>query len=482
MRVGALVLAVALVLPVAATAQNKPSNTMHTNSAELYLNQARKENRDEEKRELLEKALARAREGIAARADNPKAYLLAGQIQVMLGNLASADSMLDKAEELYPDYKDETENERMQAWVRGYNAGVTAMQANNVDEAITQFEQADAIYRGRPGALLNLAQLYSRKADHEKAAASYKASLDILRNPPSTLNDQEKAQWKEFEEAASFNLATLYASTNRNEDAVTAYQDFLARHPGHALALSNMAVVLTRMGKSDEAAKVYTDLLNQDLEAEEYFGIGVGLFRAHQYTTAIEAFKKAIGKNAYIRDAYYNLAQALYAHASEILEERGKAPAAEQKSFDAKLRPVYEELAGTTEKLLDLDPASRNGHALLANAYRGLSDVSAGAAATEFKNKTLTVLKSMDEGLPFEVTEVTATVEGEATKISGRVVNLKGTAGTPVKLKFTLVEGSGAPLGSGEASVNLPEVQGDAAFTVTIPVKASAGWKYEIVK
>lgn len=481
-RVGGVVLAAALVLPAAAGAQRKPSNTMHTNSAELYINQARKENRDAEKRELLQKALAKVQEGIAARPDNPKPYLLAGQIQLMLGNLASADSMLDKAEELYPEYRKETENDRMQAWIRGYNAGIMAVRDEKVDDAITLFEEAHTIYDGRPGALLNLAPLYSRKGNHDKAAAAYRQSLEILRNPPSTLPAEEQAQWKEFEEAASFNLATLYASTNRNDEAVAAYRDFLARHPGHALGLSNMAVVLTRMGKADEAAKVYHDLLGQNLEAEEYFGIGVGLFRANDYTTAAEAFRKAIAKNPYLRDAHYNLAQALYAHSSEVLEERGKVAAAQQKSFDEKLRPLYQELAETTEKLLAIDPASRNGHALLANAYRGLSDISAGAAATEFKNKTLTVLKSMDEGLPFEVTDIAASGEGEETLINGRVVNLKGTAGAPVKLKFTLVDAAGTSVGTGEIAINLPEVQGDAPFTVKIPARSAAGWKYEIIK
>src|SRR5688572_16577946 len=112
------VFALMLLSPVLAQAQSRPANTSQTNSAELYLQRARTSNRDEEKRDLLQKALEQAQQGIKVKADNPKAWLLAGKAHAGLGNAAAADSMFDQAEKLWPEYTKEIDPERLQLWIR----------------------------------------------------------------------------------------------------------------------------------------------------------------------------------------------------------------------------------------------------------------------------------------------------------------------------------------------------------------------------
>src|SRR5262245_30139124 len=73
-RLGGVLFALTLFVPMAAQAQTRPSNTMQTRSAELYVDRARRTTAEAEKKKLLEQALGFALEGIKTRADNPKAY------------------------------------------------------------------------------------------------------------------------------------------------------------------------------------------------------------------------------------------------------------------------------------------------------------------------------------------------------------------------------------------------------------------------
>jgi tetratricopeptide (TPR) repeat protein len=482
-RLGGVLFALTLFVPMAAQAQTRPSNTMQTRSAELYVDRARKTNAEAERKKLLEQALGFALDGIKARADNAKAYLLAGQIYVELGNAAAVDSMFDKAVQLWPEYTAETDKARYQVWARAYNAGVTALRGNDRAEAAKQFEVATHVYDKRPGAHLNLAQIYAHQNQNDKAIATYRGALAILAKSENRqgLKPDEEAQMKEFEEAATFNLAQLLATTGKNDEALAAYQDFLKRNPNNTVARSNVAVVLSKMGKNDEAAKVYGELLQQDLSAEEFLGIGVGLFRATQHAPAAEAFRKAVSKNPYMRDAHYNLAQSLYSLAAELDEQKSKATGAAAKPIEAKLIEVNTELGQVTAKLRGIDPANRNVFALQSRAYRALADLTTDAkASTDWKTKTLEVLKA-NEALVFTIEDVTATTANGEMQISGTAVNVKGTAGQSVKLRIHFVGSAGNSLGTQEVTIALGEVQRPVSFKTSLKADGVVGWKYEVV-
>jgi len=481
-RIGQIVFAAMLVAPVAAQAQ-KPSATLQTRSAELYLASAAKTQHPDERAKFLKKALDVSLEGIQKDPGNPKTWFTLGEVYVLQMDPVGADSAFDKAESIYPAYTKDTEAERLRLYVSTFNAGVTALQQNNTAEAIKNLEAADMIYGKKPTAMLNLGNLYAKSNNLDKAAAAYRRSLEIMRGPERKgLSPADEKQWAAWEEAASFNLAQILAIADKNEEAAAAYVDFIARNPSNVTAKSNLAVVYTRMGKTAEAQKVYQDLLSQDLNDEDYFAVGVGLFRANQYDAAVNAFRKSIAKNPALRDAYYNLAQAIYSQVSALEDERGKAKIAEQKAFDVKLKPMYEELQAAAEKAREFDPNNRNVLALLARAYRGMADVVDPKAAMEWKNKTLAVMTAHQD-MPFEIVDVSVTNEnGEAT-LKGNLVNLKGTAGAPVKLVVSFLGKDGAVLGTQEVTVTAPKTEEQVEFkaslkTATVP----GGWKYEVAK
>lgn len=481
-HIGKIVFAALLAAPVAVQAQ-RPSATLQTRSAELYLAQAAKSQVPAERAKIARKALEVSLEGVQKDPGNPKTWFTLGEVYMMLQDPMGVDSAFRKAEAIYPDYVKETQPERLKAYIFAFNAGVTAIQQNNTDAAIKYLQAADMLYGKKPTASLNLGNLYAHANNADKAAASYRRALAIMRGPDRKgITPAEEKQWATWEEAAAFNLAQILAVSDKNEEAAQAYVDFLKSSPDNVTAKSNLAVVYARMGKKAEAQKLYEELLQQDLSDDDYFAVGVGLFRSDQYQAAADAFRKVIAKNPANRDAYYNLAQALYSQITPLEDERAKAKLADQKAFDVKLKPMYEDLQAVTEKARALDPNSRNILALQARAYRGMADVVDPKQAMDWKNKTLAVM-TMHQEMPYEVTDVALTNENGEYKLKGNLVNLKATKGQPVTLKVSFLGKDGSVVATQDVTLPTPELEGQSEFSTSLKTdKAVGGWKYEIAK
>ncbi len=480
-RIARTLFLMALLTPALASAQ-RPGNTMHTNSAQLYLARAVESNRPEEKAKLFEQALNAAQQGVQAAAGNSKTWFVLGSVHAAMGNALAADSAFDKAEELWPDYKKETEEERLRAYVHASNAGVQAIQANDLAKAIELLEGAAAVYDKRPTALLNLGSVYARQNNAEGAARAYRAALDVLRGPARQgLSAEEEKQWAEWEEAVSLNLAQILAMTGKEEEAAAAYEEYLKGNPENSLVMSNLAVVYSRMGKTEDAKRIYNQLLSKDLSAEDFFRVGIGLRRAQQNEQAAEAFRKSLAKNPHAQEAYFNLAYTLWEMIQPLEDQRAKATGAAKTELGNKLRPMYEELLQNATKSREMDPTNRNMLALMQRAYRGLADLETSTAKqNEWKLKVPPLIEAYD-AIKFEVANVTVNTDEGKTTVEGKVINVKGTKGEPLKFRFSLIDETGAEMGAQDVTVTAPEVEAETDFKVEFTTaKAPAGWKYSV--
>lgn len=482
-RISRTFIALALLTPALAEAQ-RPSNTMHTNSAQLYLGRAVGTQVAAEKAKLFEQALGAATQGVQAQPGNSKSWFVLGTVYAAMGDAIGADSAFDRAEQMWPDYKKETEVERLRAFAAASNKGVLAIQQNDMAAATAALEGAAKVYNKRPTALLNLGSIYARQNKREEAITAYRGALEILRGPDRAgLKPEEEKQWAEWEEAVSLNLAQMLAMSDKNQEAAAAYEEYLKRNPNNTLVRSNLAVVYSRMGKREEAARVYNELLGQDLTAEDFFRVGVGLRRAQQLDRAAEAFTKAIAKNPQSQESYFNLAYTLWETIQPLEEARSKAAAAEKTRMAAQLRPLYEQLLTNAVKSREFDPSNRNIIALMQRAYRGLADLeTAVAKQNEWKLKVPPLITEYD-ALPFEVAGIVMTTEDKKTTVEGKIINVKTTKGQPMKMRLSLLDASGKEIGAQDISVVAPEVEAEADFKAEFTTDAPpAGWKYAIVK
>lgn len=468
-RLGALVLALAVTLPANAQAQRKPSNSMQTRSAEVYINNARGTNAADEKRAQLEKALGVLNEGTEKDADNPRVWFLLGQVHAMLGNAADADAAFDRAEELYPDYAKEIAPFRFDVWAREYNAGIAAIQANDMAGAIAKFESADAVYRGRPDALISLGSLYVQAGDLAKAEQAYRSALEVIRGPArDDLDAEQAAAWKQDEEVATTELAALLAETGKPEEAAKLYRDLLASQPDNAQAKTNLAVTLSRAGQTEEASKLYAELLAQpDLSDVALFNIGIGLYRAEQFDKSAEAFTRALERNPQSPETLYNLGQALVAAAADA-DAAAKAERGRQ-------------LVEVASQLREYDPNNRNVIMMLAQGQQMVADAETDAArAEQLKQELVRTLEAAD-ALPFHVSGIAMRAEEGGVRVTGTITNQTVAPGQPITLEFTFVNAQGAALGTETVSIPAPAAQAESEFEARFRSdEAVAGWRYTV--
>lgn len=462
----------------------KPSNNMWTRSAALYLDRAQNNSNPEDKQDLYRQALEAAVEGIKNDGGNPRTWYMAGQAHSKLGDFVAADSMFDRAEEIYPDYAEDINRERLNAWVNAYNQGVNLLQAGRMEEAAEQLAAAHAVYQGRPEAPMNLASIYAREEEFDKAVDAYQEALAIMRGPASeNLNEEQQAQWRESESIAAFNLAQILAAEGRGDEAAEAYREFLERNPDDVTATINLAVVLTRAGADpQEPAQLYAELLERDdLSASHYFRIGLGLFGSEEYERSAVAFRQSLAMTPYSRDGLYNLGQAVYARTRE-LEDRVSSPDSAQ--VVEELRGLYMELDTVSQRVTTLDPNNKNALLLHAQAFRGLSDLTSDdAESQELRREALSLLEQQDS-LEFELLNIQMAPgpeEGVHT-IRGIIKNAHLEAEAPVTVRFILLDEDGAELSSEELNLPAPAVDQQAAFEVQVPAPGEvAGWKYVVV-
>ena len=480
-RLSAILLA-GLLLPAAAEAQ-RPSNSMHTRSAETYMADAAKGGRTPaEKAEAYTKALEAALQGTQADPGNSKHWFIAGQAYARLNDLAGADSAFDKAEQLWPEYAKETAPERLNAWIGAYNAGVAAVQAGKVEEAIAALENADRIYNKRPEALVTLGSIYMQTGNAAKAEQTFQRALAVLRGDRSGLKPQEVQAWNEDELTVAMRLATLFVDQDKNAEAEKVYRELLARQPDNAMAKSNLAVVLSRAGKAADAAVIYKDLLSKpDLSEAALFNIGIGMFRAEQYKDAAVAFRRSLEMNPHSHDALYNLAQSLFATTGQLEKEKAAAPARAQE-INAQLVQINEEMRKVAERLRAIDPANRNVFMMQAQAQRSLADLATGAAADDMRRQALATLEA-HKALPFEITELRVSPGDNEYQLLGRVTNLTLAAGAPIKIRFIVVNREGAEIAAEDITVSAPAKDESTRLNATLRVpEGAAAWKYVIVR
>jgi tetratricopeptide (TPR) repeat protein len=482
-RTGGFALFLSLLLPLAALAQKRPGNTVHTRSAEVYLDRANAASRQEDKTEMLNKALEAASTGAQRDADNPKIWLLIGQAHARLGNAAAADSAFDKAEALYPDYAPEIEPERLDLWIRSYNAGVAALQAGRAADAIASFEQADRVYRGRPEALIGLGSIYAHENDAGRAEQAFRAALEVIRGPAGKQVDEKTAaEWHQQEELAATQLANLLIESGKPAEAAELYRSLLARQPDNLEAMNNLALALSRAGNAEEATQLYAQLLERpDLDETTLFNLGVTLYGAEQFERAADAFRRAVERNPHSRDALYNLGQALVGAAGELVAERDATPA-RASEISTQLTRTFEELRTTAQKLNAVDPHNRNTLMMLGEAQRNLAELSTDAAAADALKKALVETLEKVNPLEFDLSEIALRVTDGAATLTGSLTNEKLPAGKPVTLRFTFLDETGAPIAVEDVAVSAPEPEQSTSFTVELTTERPiAGWRYEVV-
>jgi tetratricopeptide (TPR) repeat protein len=426
----------------------RPTETRFTTAAKLQIAQAEAAT-GERQTELFRNALEQSLQGVQTGPNNPQHFYLAGISFAGVGDVEGADSMFNRAVEMYPAYRADVAVAREQAWAQFFNMGVIAYNAGNQQEAIRRWEEANRIFDGRPEAYFNLAAVYSGEQQYDRAIEAFRASVATLdREPGRELTEEEQADRAESLNNALQNLGNLQLFTEQFADAEGTFRRLTEMQPQNVQARSSLAASLARQNRQDEAMAVYRELLGmQNLSAEEMMSVGIGLFQSQQYEQAETAFGRITQMQPNNRDAWYNRLNALYA------QQR------------------WQDVVTVGERVLDLDPLNENAILILVQAHR-----------EQRQQQRALQYAQRNQELPIHVDEFQLRHDGTRATLRGTASGNRAAQGTPVRLEFTFYGADGQTLGTQVATVNAPAQNQTASFEVSVASQtAPIGFRYRVM-
>lgn len=387
----------------------------------------------------------------SAQAKNPAAWYYLGRVDMLLGDLAGADSSLARVTELRPDCTTEVFKVRSEGVRLLAIPGNEFQRAGQVDSALyylrasRHLDTANAFVNYEMGeAFKGLNQTDSATAYFERAIASPHDST------PNAMRIQSNS---------AFALGAIYYNARRFPDAVRAFRAAVAADPKDQDARKDLALSFRAAGMTD-SAKALDDQMLKEAQAsgtvtpDQLFDLGVAQFNDKRYADAAVSFQKVLATDPDRHDALKNLANVYFAMDSS------KA------------------LVAAAERLLALEPMNYGGVKLLANGYKDIE------AKLRQKPKTLEAfnrLLGMTVGL--EATGFAPTADGATVKLTatGRPgADPRGNplkpAGASIVVEFT--DSTGKVVASQPATV--PALAPDSTQDVVVSAKGQGikGWRY----
>ena len=200
-----------------------------------------------------------------------------------------------------------------------FSLGIALQREGRVQEAISQFEQAQRFNPDDAEAHFNLGTALEKDGRLPEAMEQYEQAVQI--NP-------------DYAEAHN-NLGVALARLGRVPEAMQHYERALAVNPDHAGAHENLGNALLELGEMPEAIGQYEQALRlQPDSAAAHYNLGVVLVRLGRMQEAVAQCEQALRLRPDYAEAHYNLGVALM--------ELGRVPEAITQWEDAlRLKPDY---------------------------------------------------------------------------------------------------------------------------------------------
>ena len=417
---------------------------------------------------------------------NAAAWYYLARYYMMTDDYPGIDSAFAKAQELAPTCKDDIGLYRRQAWVPVFNAGVQAWQAGNTDSAIASFRRANQIYNAEPMGFIYIANLFVGAEQPDSAAKYFRLAVPAASDPKYAKDRRD----------AFFNVARVYHSAKRWDEAAAAYREYLKAYPNDVGGMASLATLYMRAGHPDSAMALYKSVVDHadSAGADELFGAAsailggipqspdtaemdtncgkaakrrspaltarqiaarcrpaavdtMGKFHAvadPQYRLAVQMYEAGLAKNPYQRDALYNLAGISY-----MIGDTGK------------VLPL-------AERLYAVDPMNRLTLAKIAGGWQLLGK----------KDSVLHYLQVADS-LPVEISVSNFTTNEKGAELDGLATNLRTTPSAPIKITFEFLDGKGSVIATQPEDLPALDPSANQQFKVTASQPGIVAWRYK---
>lgn len=411
--------------------------TQNTEAAEQALEAASEaqEDGDEQQAQVhYQQALDAAEAAIAEDETNPLGHRLAALAALGLEEYETAGAHFDRAIELRPVYELELVRVREEAWIDLYQEAAPYVEQGDYEAAVDYFQAADAVYQGRPEAMITLGQLHAQLRNHDQALENIDDALEFRESDLMTVADSAtQASWREQIEGLPLLKGQVLADAGRFEEAEQVYAELSAEDPTNADLKRGHAAILMELGREQEAFAIYREMLEMpSLTAGDLFSIGVGFYQGDDYGLAAEAFGRAAEVSVNDRDAIEMWTRSL------------------------QLDSAFAEVPPVADRWIELDPNSQNGWTILAQAANAMGD-------QETTQEAIRVIESLEVSV--RDLQMTRFGAGGAS-VTGSLVNKTLDPGTDVTMRFTFYDDEGAPIGTVTETVAAGEADMAEVFQI----------------
>jgi tetratricopeptide (TPR) repeat protein len=428
----------------------RPEDTDYTEDAEDAIDDAEDEDDEAIRRQYYETALTAAQAEVAENPNNPLGHHLAAAAALGVEQYAEAAAHFDHAKELYPLYEFQDQPVREQTWINLYGVASPLVSAGDYEGAAAVFEDAHAMFQGRPEVMVTLAQIYGSLGEFERSIELIEEVEMFMNSEAVAAEDPETiAGWQEQASGLPLLRAQTFAASGRSAEAVVAYRALTEAEPDNMDYVRSLATVLMDSGDEAGALEMYAELLSQPgLTGPDLYAIGVGFYQASDYANAVRAFSQAVELNATDRDSAEMWARSL------LLDE------------------LFAEIPAVAEQWVALDPNSQNAYLIWAQAANTNGD-------TEATQQTM----SMAQDMAVAVDQLQLQRFGAGGgNVSGNVVNKTLEEGTSVSLTVTFFGLSGSPIGTVTSSVTLGAADMAELFDAQLDsAEQVGGYSYELI-
>lgn len=424
----------------------RPRENDMTRSAARHLEQAEESATPDEAMQHYQMAADEAMAAIEADPTNPLPHRQLAMARIGLGDYVGADEAMDRAEELRPIYTLETEGVRERAWIEKYQEAAPLVNQGDYEGAIAVFEQADAIYDGRPEVKAYLGQLYVQTGRYDEGIVVLREAQEIIASDRiMEMDSTTAASWREQGEQLPLYITQALMQTQQYGAAAQELQGLLADDPDNMSYLRQLAAIYVEMDQPEQARGIYDRMAaTGNMTSADWYAIGVGYYQMDDYDGAIEAFGSAAEVSRNDRDALEMWARSVV-EAYPAGEGAAEPPAG-----------ALEDAVAAGERWLELDPANRNAYLILAQTSNRLGD----------EDRARDLVQAI-EALEVMVNNIQLQRYADGGgMVSGTVMNVSREAGSTVTLNFQFYDASGAQIGTEQAMVVLPAADASQTFQV----------------
>lgn len=496
----------------------KPGNYL-VNSGQLYLIDAA------QKPQMRERDLKDAQRTLTqavttgGQDKNPGAWYYLARYYVMREDAAGADSAFKKAEALMPAcHEDINFYRRNSLWVPLAKAGMTALNAQSYDSALTLLRAAAQVYSGEPQAFTILATAffnippaaYLPESTFRKANPGLSDSAEAVRYAAATNTRYDSAakyfrlgaqaasdpRFANEKKDAMFNLANSLYGAQRYDSAAVAYSEYMKIAPNDVQARLRLADVLSLGGHSDSAMAMYeTVIQNADsADAVNLFAAGASIYNAApplpdtaRITSACRHKPLATGqtvlqrKTRCDREGADSVAQRDSAAAVKYYQKAARAFEAGLTKEPLNRDGLYniattylalrqpDKMLPMAQRLITVDPMNRNSVRLVAQAWQ----------LKKMGDSALFYVTISDSLLPVDVSVGSFNPSDQGATVSGVVTNYHTKASAPLTIVFEFLNKAGTVVTSGTVAVPAIDGSGSHAFQLQATGAGIIAWRYK---